>query len=53
MPARAGGFIHAVETVGAQDGALLGNLTHMVVATVHTLYAERVARDGHPCAKTG
>jgi hypothetical protein len=37
----------------AQDGALLGNLTRIFGEAVHTFYAERAARGGHPCAKTG
>jgi hypothetical protein len=37
----------------AQDGALLGKLTRIVVEAVHAFYAERAAREGALDARTG
>ena len=37
----------------AQDGALLGRLTRIVVETVLAFYAARAAQEDGPGAKTG
>ena len=45
--------VEARKVEGAQDGALLGNLTRIFVETVHAFYAERAAGEGALGAKTG